>query len=71
MGIALVIAIHTSVVCIPTPTATQEETRALGSSLIQLVDAVALSLPLLPGENVTIDLGNISEFYVPKAIVNY
>lgn len=46
----------------PTPTATQEETSALGSSLVQLVDAVALSLPLLPGENVTIDLGNISEF---------
>ena len=52
----------TSVVCVPTPTATQEETSALGSSLVQLVDAVALSLLLLPGENVTIDLGNISEF---------
>lgn len=49
-----------------TLTATQEETSALGSSLIQLVDAVALSLLLLPGESVTIDLGNISEFIYLK-----
>lgn len=39
----------------------QVATAALGSTFIQLVDAVALSLLLLPGEAITFDLGNISE----------
>ena len=57
------VRIYCTIASVYAPTAPQVATAALGSSFIQLVDAVALSLLLLPGESITFDLGNISELY--------